>query len=241
MSLLYHRHTSVYNDFNNKTNKNEVYSMESKIWLRYLNRQKKKEEMNFQKEKKKKKGKKELELDKLKSEQDMSIENVNEKGGPVVESEEEKQSEYESGKDSKLELLNLDDTRPAGYGIGKYCEYSEALKSRGLLDYIKELLDKQNFIIVRNIDIANKLGKRFADKQPSSIYWGLKYTLFNEGIVCEERAHVSDIGKMRKLLYMRKRKIGDQLPPSLERGRKKMERNRKKSSKKEGHLQTMFE
>jgi hypothetical protein len=216
--------------------------MESKIWLRYLERQKKKEEKKIQKEEKKKKGKKELELDKLKSEQDMLMEHVKEKSEPVVEPEEKyKSAEYESGKDSKLELLDLDDTRPSGYGNGKYCEYSEALKSRGLLDYIKELLDKQNFIIVRNIDIANKLGKHFVEKQPSSIYWGLKYTLFNEGIVCEERAHISDIGKMRKLLYMRKRKVGDQLPHSLERGRKKMERNRKKSSKKEDHLQTMFE
>ena len=215
--------------------------MESKVWLRYLERRKKKEEKKIQKEKKKKKGKKELELE-LKSEQDGLMEPVKKEGNLVIETEEKNESvEYESKKDSKLELLDLDDTRPAGHGNGKYCEYSEALKSRGLLDYIKELLDKQNFIIVRNIDIANKLGKRFAEKQPSSIYWGLKYTLFNEGIVCEERAHVSDIGKMRKLLYMRKRKIGDQLPPSLERGRKKMERNRKKSLKKEDHLQTIFE
>jgi hypothetical protein len=40
---------------------------------------------------------------------------------------------------------------------------------------------------------------------------------------------------------MRKRKIGDKLPSSLERGRKKMERNRKKSAKKEDHLQAIFE
>lgn len=216
--------------------------MESKIWIRYLEKQKKKEEKKIQKEKKKKKGKKELELDKLKSEQDMLMGHVKEEDESIVEPEEKyKPAECESGKDSTLELLDLDDTRPAGYGNGKYCEYSEALKSRGLLDYIKELLDKQNFIIVRNIDVAAKLGKRFAEKQPSSIYWGLKYTLFNEGIVCEERAHISDIGKMRKLLYMRKRKIGDQLPPSLDHGRKKMERNRKRASKEEDHLQTMFE
>lgn len=211
--------------------------MKSKIWLRYLERQKKKEEMKIQKEKKKKKGKKELELEKLKSEKGMLIENVKEEGKLVVKTEEKYESiEYESKKDSKLELLDLGDTRPAGYGNGRYSEYSWALKSGGLLDEIKELLDKQNFIIVRNIDIANKLGKRFAEKQPSTIYWGLKYTLFNEGIVCEERAHISDTGKMGKLLYIRKKKSHDHLPHSLERGRKKMERNRKKSSKKEDLL-----
>jgi len=97
-----------------------------------------------------------------------------------------------------------------------------------VLDFIKKSLEKEDAIVVRSFDIAKNLGKDFMRKQHSSLYWGLKYVLFNEGIVCEERNHKSDVGRMGKMLFMRKKMDGDYLPPSLESIRKRTRDKNKK-------------
>lgn len=206
--------------------------MEEKAWNRYLERQKKREDKKNKKDSLKKNKSKdellkdceELRRDKCNIVKDEEILNNNEnsllkddeelKEYENLSNDDDNNEDEEIVEDKQLELLGLADTKRRGIrGNGKYFEYSEALKSTGLLDSIKELLLEREFIIVRNSDFAKKLGRRFTGKHPMSIYWGLKYTLFHAGIVCEERRHADDNGK---LLFMRPKKDGDNLPPSLQ-------------------------
>jgi hypothetical protein len=121
----------------------------------------------------------------------------------------------DSVKDVQSELPDLGHSRVRKHK-GKYRRYSEALKSCGLLDEINELLDKRDFIIVKNADVAKRLGKQFVQRSSSTIYWALKYTLFYEGIICQLRSHIHDTGNTGTLLFMRKRKDEDCLAMSLQ-------------------------
>lgn len=123
-----------------------------------------------------------------------------------------------------MELLDSIDTNRRSKG--KYRHYADALKSEGVLDEIKGLLDKRDFIIVSNADVAKKLGKRFARRSASTIYWALKYVLFHEGIVCQLRTSIHDTGKTGTLLFMRERKDEDCLAPSLQYTRNKIRNHR---------------
>jgi hypothetical protein len=210
--------------------------VEKKAWIKYLERQKKKEDKKNKKGSlKKNKSKDELlkdceELRKnkrntVKDEEALNSDKGLNKSEYELVKDDEGLNEYqmlgsdgddeeEIVEDKRLELLGIKDTKRRGIrGNGKYFEYLVALNANGLLDSIKELLREREFIIVRNSDFAKKLGMRFTIKQPMSIYWGLKYTLFHAGIVCEERIHADDNGK---LLFMRPKKDGDNLPPSLQ-------------------------
>lgn len=194
-------------------------------WANYLERKKKKDEKKKIKEERKKKRYISIENEPVGD--DDKLELLDSLVGSIVDDSEIDDASITNG--SKLEVLDLGDAKPVrGKRNERYHEYIEALESRGVLDFIKKSLDTEDSIVVRTYDIAENLGKTFVKKDRSSIYWGLKYVLFNEGIVCEERVHKSDIGRMGKLLYMRKKRLGDSLPPSLEFIRKR-EKNKKRN------------
>jgi len=60
--------------------------------------------------------------------------------------------------------------------------------------------------------MGSEMGGEFAKKNPTSLYWGLKYVLFNEGIVVDTGTHKSG----DKLLIMRLGTENDVLPLALD-------------------------
>lgn len=94
---------------------------------------------------------------------------------------------------------------------GVYCEYTDAIIP--LVPYLKEQIEKaeDEVIIIKSKDIANIMGINFENKKPVTIYWGLKYSLFYQGICVETRTHRDG----DKVLTMRMRTNDDELPESL--------------------------
>lgn len=77
---------------------------------------------------------------------------------------------------------------------------------------------KDGMIRVRLSDIAKKMGEKFVDKKPVTIYTGLKYTLFDHNIAVEMGflKAVDLIAKENiKILKMRLKNPDDKLPSSL--------------------------
>lgn len=93
----------------------------------------------------------------------------------------------------------------------KYGKYAQAVAK--LVPTIEESIAKSPDGTVRfkTIDVAKEMGADFAKKNPTSIYWGLKFVLFHNGIVVDTGTHKSG----EKLLAMRKATADDKLPPSL--------------------------
>lgn len=93
----------------------------------------------------------------------------------------------------------------------KYAKYGIAIHKA--VPWIKENItnSKDGLVRVRTNDIKKEMGGEFLRKNDSSIYWGLKYVLFQEGIVVETGTHTSG----EKLLLMRNASDDDELPPSL--------------------------
>ncbi len=85
---------------------------------------------------------------------------------------------------------------------------------------------KDGMIRVRLLDIAKKMGNKFIDKKPVTIYTGLKYTLFDHKIVVE-MGSLKDVDPVTKenikILKMRMKNPDDTLPPSLLERRGEME------------------
>lgn len=118
--------------------------------------------------------------------------------------------------------------KPRG-GLGKkYKNYRLAIEN--ILPFLKESLEqsKNNTIRIRLNDIAKEMGDKFKNKHSTSLMWGLKFTLFNEGIMVRSGKHNdgSDI------LIMTKRNEHDTLPPSLEIMRKENEKKDKENKNK---------
>lgn len=184
-------------------------------FAKYLERKKKKEDKKRIKEEKKKKKYISIENDPRCESDDDKLEKLDSLVGSIVDESDIDDASITNG--GKLEVLDLGEAKPIkGKRNERYHEYVDALESSGVLNFIKKSLETEDAIVVRNFDIAKNLGKIFTRKHHTSLYWGLKYVLFNNGIVCEERVHKSDTGIMGKLLYMRKKRAGDSLPPSLE-------------------------
>ncbi len=124
-----------------------------------------------------------------------------------------------------IDLINDQDVR-AGRGTGKknrgkkYKNYRLAIEK--ILPFLKESLEKsKNGVIrIKIKDIAKEMGDKFENKNSTSLMWGLKFTLFNEGIMVKSGKHNdgSDI------LIMTHRTENDKLPPSLEEMRKENEK-----------------
>jgi predicted type IV restriction endonuclease len=94
---------------------------------------------------------------------------------------------------------------------GKYKEYARAISPH--LMFIKEQIGKSpnGTIRIRIGDMSRSLGMDFINKNPTSIYWGLKYILFQKGIIiCTETQESGE-----KMFVMRYACSGDKLPPSL--------------------------
>ncbi len=114
-----------------------------------------------------------------------------------------------------IPLVEVEDVR-IGRGGGKskgekYGKYAIAIEKH--IPWIKEEIEKSkdDVIRIKNTDIRKEMGGEFVKKNDTSIYWGLKFVLFNEGIVVETGTH--DNGD--KLLLMRLANDEDRLPMSL--------------------------
>lgn len=93
----------------------------------------------------------------------------------------------------------------------KYGKYAIAIQKH--IPWIKEQIasNKDGIIRVKATDMGKEMGGEFVKKNATSIYWGLKYVLFQEGIVVDTGTHKTG----DKLLIMRLGKEDDRLPPSL--------------------------
>ncbi len=93
----------------------------------------------------------------------------------------------------------------------KYGKYIVAITPH--IAWIREEIEKSKDGIIRmkTNDLATEMGPIFVKKNPTSIYWALKYIMFHEGIVVD--TGTSKLGD--KLLLMRKATDEDTLPPSL--------------------------
>lgn len=114
-----------------------------------------------------------------------------------------------------LQIVEPDDVR-TGRNRGrtkgeKYKKYGMAVEK--IIPWIREEIEKSkdSVVRVRNSDIRKEMGGEFVNKNETSIYWGLKFTLFQEGIVVETGTHTSG----DKLLLMRLANDDDKLPESL--------------------------
>lgn len=93
----------------------------------------------------------------------------------------------------------------------KYGKYATAIQKS--IPWIEKEIgkSKDKKIIIKNKDIREEMGGEFIKKNDTSVYWGIKYVLFQEGIVVETGTHTDG----SKLLIMRKADTDDRLPPSL--------------------------
>lgn len=113
-----------------------------------------------------------------------------------------------------IELVEASEVSGRGAGRTKgekYTKYAVAIHKS--IPWIKEEIGKakDGIIRVRNEDIRNAMGGEFVKKNDNSVYWGLKYILFQEGIVVDTGTRVGG----DKLLIMRLANDDDRLPPSL--------------------------
>lgn len=93
----------------------------------------------------------------------------------------------------------------------KYGKYTEGLKD--YIEWIKENIteSEDKHIRMKVKDLTQEMGPEFVGKDERSTYNGVRYVLFNEGIVVEFGTHKDG----DKLLIMRFATDKDELPPSL--------------------------
>ncbi len=94
-------------------------------------------------------------------------------------------------------------------GGEKYAKYKVAIAPH--IAFLKEGIagSKDGQIRVKTADLSKAMG--MAGKHETSIYWGLKYTLFGEGIVVT----TGQTKDGEPVLIMREKKEGETLPSSL--------------------------
>lgn len=95
-----------------------------------------------------------------------------------------------------------------GYGI-KYAKYKNAIVPH--VEFLKDEVAKSKDGNIRILvtDLAKILN--MTGKHETSIYWGLKYTLFSEGLVVT----TGQTKNNEPVLIMREKKYDDVLPASL--------------------------
>lgn len=94
-------------------------------------------------------------------------------------------------------------------GGAKYAKYAAAVEPS--LDFFRKAISesKDGSIRVRVEDVAKQMG--MTGKHETSIYWGLKFTLFGKGLVVTTgQTKTGDA-----VLVIREKKEGDILPASL--------------------------
>ena len=113
-----------------------------------------------------------------------------------------------------IPLIDIDDVK-SGRGGGKrgggkkYAKYDTSVEA--LMPWIKESLagTKDGLIRVRVEDIGKNMG--LTGRHETSVYWGLKFVLFQRGYVVTTGKSKAD----EPLLLIREKKEGDKLPDSL--------------------------
>lgn len=113
-----------------------------------------------------------------------------------------------------IPLFEVEDMK-TGRGGGKrgtgqkYAKYGSAIEPT--VPFLEESIDasKDGTIRVKVSDIAKQMG--MTGKHETSIYWGLKFTLFQKGLVVTTgQTKAGD-----PVLVIRRKKEGDALPASL--------------------------
>lgn len=113
-----------------------------------------------------------------------------------------------------IELVEATEVRTGRGGKTKgekYGKYAIAIQKQ--IPWIREQIanNPEGIIRVKAQDMGREMGGEFAKKNATSIYWGLKYVLFQEGIVVDTGTHRTG----EKLLIMRLGREDDELPASL--------------------------
>ena len=113
-----------------------------------------------------------------------------------------------------IQLVEAEEVRSGRGGKTKGQKYGKyAVGIQKTIPWIREQIAEapDGIIRVKNEDIRNEMGGEFVKKNDSSVYWGLKYVLFQEGIVVDTGTKKTD----EKLLIMRIANDDDHLPASL--------------------------
>lgn len=113
-----------------------------------------------------------------------------------------------------LELVEAGSVRSGRGGKTKGEKYSKyAVAIHKSIPWIEEQIanSPDGTIRIKTKDMGNEMGGEFVKKNEGSIYWGLKYILFQEGIVVDTGTHSDG----SKLLIMRNANEDDRLPASL--------------------------
>lgn len=117
-----------------------------------------------------------------------------------------------------IELVEATEMRTGRGGGGKgksgqkYAKYRTAIQNA--LPFLKESIAEKETIRMKVDDVKKEMGKDFVSKHATSLYWGLKYVLFNEGIWVTTGKH-NDGSDM---FVMRNATPDDKLPDSLQKG-----------------------
>lgn len=117
-------------------------------------------------------------------------------------------------KSVSIQLVDVDEIK-SGRGVGRkgvrgsYMGYAKAVAP--IVPWIKEQIagSKDKTIRVKTLDITSQMG--LGKKHETSVYWGLKFVLFQEGIVVT----TSKTKKDEAVLVMREATDIDVLPESL--------------------------
>jgi len=113
----------------------------------------------------------------------------------------------------KVNTIDIKEDKGTDKGPKKerYGKYAQAIS--GHITWIKERIanSQDGIVTIKVKELARKMGSDFEKKSDTSIYWALKYVLFYEGIIVDMGTH--DDGE--KILKMRTKVAGDELPPSL--------------------------
>lgn len=112
-----------------------------------------------------------------------------------------------------IDFVPAEDVKSSRGGKGgngvKYGKYAEAIAPH--VQSLKDKIAEHTIIRIKTKELAKEIGGEFEKKNATSIYWGLKYSLFGEGIVVNTGTHKDG----DKLLIMRARTADDVLPDSL--------------------------
>ena len=146
-------------------------------------------------------------------------------GDTVNNNKSDDKSSADTNTGSSIAIVPSEDVVRIGRARGKGKEKGEPYKMYDVAIYpfIPDILksiegSKDGMIRVRLQDIAKKMGEKFVDKKPVTIYTGLKYTLFDHDIVIEMGSlkAVDPVTKQNvKILKMRMKNPDDMLPFSM--------------------------
>jgi hypothetical protein len=111
-----------------------------------------------------------------------------------------------------IELVDAEDVKGRGNskGKGKYGKYREGLGPH--VGWLKEEIEKSpdGKVRIKTSDILKIIGPGVG-KNATSIYWGVRYTLFQDGLAVSQGTHKSG----EDLLVIRTANDEDMLPTSL--------------------------